>query len=109
MTTDRLPYVVETAPGCYDGPDAPIRSRHATWTAALNAASKSDRAVAVHPDGRRAQIDRQDDRRYGTGRFGNGLSGKERADWVRENGGDDTRRPMRAPNPNKRYPYRLDY
>ena len=102
------PYYTEMAPGCHGEAFAPVVSRHTTWNAALNAASKNDRLVAVAP-GQRAQIPRQDDPRYGAGRFGNGLSGKERTDWVRENGGLDTRRPKRAPNPNKRYPYRLDY
>jgi hypothetical protein len=98
---DRYPYYTEMAPGCHGEPFAPVVSRHTTWNAALNAASKSDRLVAVAP-GQRAQIPRQDDPRYGTGRFGNGLSGKERTEWILKNGGTPRRRGT------KRYTYGRD-
>lgn len=79
-------FVTRVAPGCHSGPDrlGRIISRHRSWEAALNAASRNDRLVACDEDtGREAQILRQNDPRYGAGRYGNGLSGASRTAWVR--------------------------
>lgn len=77
-------YTVTLAPGCYTSIDAPVVSRHRTWEAALNAASRSDRLVAEGPR-RSAGIPPQGDPRLGRGRYGAGLTGRERTAWVRDN------------------------
>lgn len=87
-------YIVRIAPGCHGGsqsyyrgnsPYGPAISRHRSWEAALHAASRSDRRVAEHPDGRTAQIPAQGSREFGAGRLGGGLTGRARTAWVRAN------------------------
>lgn len=68
-------YYVEVAPGCHGRVGAPILSSHRSWDAAKRAALKSDRLVAINElTGERFQIPQQNDRRYGSGRLGNGIS-----------------------------------
>jgi len=71
------PFWVELYPGCYSGPDATVVSRHGTWDRAVRQAIRSDRWVACDGRGRRYAIPPQNDRHYGSGRFGNGLTVRE--------------------------------
>lgn len=69
---------VELAPGCHGKPFSPTVSEHRTLRAALDRARKSDRLVAVDADtGERWMLPQQNDPRYGSGRFGNGVSPRE--------------------------------
>lgn len=82
-------FVCRVAPGCHRGSGlGAVVSRHRTWEAALNAASKNDRLVAVdEQEGHQEQIPQQNDPKVGSGRYGNGLVGVDRTDWVRARDG----------------------
>lgn len=69
-----MTYRTEIAAGCYSGATAPVTGEHATLAAALEAARKSDRIVAVGPDGARCQIPQQNHPRLGAGRYGRGIT-----------------------------------
>lgn len=71
------PYTVEMAPGCYQGPTAPVVSRHSTLALAVKRARSSDRYCVWGPklNGRNARLytpPERDDPRVGYGRYGNG-------------------------------------
>lgn len=75
----RNPYITVPALGCGS---IETLSEHRTWKGALDAASRSDRVTAVGPNGERATLPPLGNAKLGAGRFGQGLTGKERVAWV---------------------------
>lgn len=77
----RNPYITVPALGCGS---IETLSEHRTWKGALDAASRNDRVTAVGPNGERATLPPLGHSKLdlGAGRFGQGLSGKERVAWV---------------------------
>lgn len=70
-----MKFIVEIAAGCHGKPIAPIISEHKSWEAAKTKALKSDRWIAVNKaTGERFQIPMQNDKKYGYGRYGNGIT-----------------------------------